>query len=159
MDGADKRADSVFDIPEKVKCDDKTDKRADDVLQLIMPVGSDIEMPESSTELKKYCTLFNKNFPFILGVFKHCSSSFGQTIAKLLIFPVRKNMGNVCKEGKLTRQGRDFIIASECANKARDRYKGCNSQLIDALNGIALAPVKNRMYMTCWYVFPKICFQ
>lgn len=148
------RLDSVFKGALNVKCNNNTDKKADDLMPLLVPIGTDIQMPETAKDLRKYCNLYSKNFPFVLGYLKHCTSPFARTIAKFVVFPLRKQMDNICKTGKPGRQARELMGAAKCGNKAREPFRECNIKLIDALNGIVLAPVKDRIYMTCWYVFP-----
>lgn len=117
----------------------------------MLPIGTDRSIPENEAKLREYCNLVKKNLPFILGYVKSCVSNFGKTLVKLMIFPINKQLESICKIGKLSTRAREMIRAGQCGNKARNRLKECANQMIDAIVGIPRAPVKDRIFMGCWY--------
>ena len=147
------KLDDVFRGAENVKCNNRTEQKLENLLPVLVPAGTDQHSPETPTELRKYCNLVQKTMPFILGWFKDCSSSFAKTIAKFMFYPIRKQMDGVCKTGKMSRGARELLKAGKCGNLAREPIRQCNNKLIDAMLGTSTAlPVKNRIYMMCWYV-------
>ncbi|CAG2113487.1 unnamed protein product [Medioppia subpectinata] len=119
------------------------------MLPTIFPPGTDQPVPETLPELRAYCNLYGKNFPFILGYFKNCVGPFSRAVAKVIMFSVRKQQDLACRPGKPSRQARELMAAGGCANKAREGIRVCNKQLVDALLGTKLAPIKSRIPMTC----------
>ncbi|CAG2171174.1 unnamed protein product [Oppiella nova] len=146
-------AEDIYKGAAPVRCNStRTNQKIEGLLAVVFPVGTAQQVPETAAQLREYCNLYGKNFPFVLGYFKNCVGQFSKTVAKVILYSLKKQTDSTCKPGKISRQARELMAAGGCANKARDGIQGCNKKLIDSLLGVKSAELKDRIYMTCWYI-------
>ncbi|XP_054155303.1 uncharacterized protein LOC128953807 [Oppia nitens] len=141
--------DNIFKEAPTIRCNKRSFDTIERLLPTLFPPGTDQRVPETTVELKQYCNLYDKNKQFILGYFKSCTGQLSQTVAKIMLYNIAKQMELTCKAGKISKQARELMTAGKCANKAKLLIRECNTKLIDALLGAKKAPEKSRIYMTC----------
>jgi len=144
---------SLIESFQNVKCDKRTEKRVDQIFADILTVGSDKPLPENAVQLREYCSHITQNSGFVFGYVDNCISDFGKFIAKIMIFPLQKQFVSICKHGKLSYKASEIMKGAACGNKAKDKLKICMDRQIDAMVGIAVAPVRDRVFMACWYEY------
>jgi hypothetical protein len=140
---------SLVESYRNLKCNKSTEKRMDRLVADLIIVGTDKPMPENEKQLKEYCSKITQNMGFIYGYVDSCVSPFGQTLVKIMIFTLQKQFEGICRPGKLTNKASIMLSATVCGNRARDKLRVCMDNMIDALVGIALAPINSKVSMTC----------